>query len=75
MYGALAERTGGTFNAELQQVFASDTTGVAIYRGTGQREGKSLDQPYALVFEFVNGKAVRITDVPSDADAEDSFLA
>jgi uncharacterized protein len=75
MYGGLAERTGGTFRAELQQVFANDTTGVAIYRGTGERDGKTLDQPSALVFEFVDGVAVRLTDVASDAEAQDDFLA
>jgi len=28
-----------------------------------------------LLFEIMNGRIVRITDLPEDSDAEDAFLA
>jgi ketosteroid isomerase-like protein len=75
MYGELAARTGGSFQARLEEVFANDLLGVAIYRGTGEREGKKLDERVALVFEILNGRFVKLTDVPADQAAEDAFLS
>jgi len=75
MYGRLGEHTGGTFHAALERVFANDSITVALYHGTGQREGKALDQRFALLFEIANGRFVKITDLPEDPDAEDEFLA
>jgi ketosteroid isomerase-like protein len=75
MYGELAEKTGGTFRAELQKIYAGDGVAVAIYRGIGERNGKKLDEMVALVFEVLNGKFVKLTDIPKDQAAEDAFLA
>src|SRR3989442_725363 len=75
MYGRLFEETGGTFSADLENVYAVDGTPVALYQGTAQRQGKQLDQRYALIFEIVDGKAVRLIDLPEDQAAEDEFLA
>lgn len=75
MYGRLAQETEGTFRAELLDVYANDHLAVAIYRASGQRQGRSLDQRSALLFEIEHGQAVRLTDLPLDAAIVDAFLA
>jgi hypothetical protein len=75
MYAELFQETGGTFRAELQGVHANDQMAVAIYRGTGTRGTKVIDQLNALVFEIVDGLAVRLTDLAEDITAWDEFLA
>src|SRR5881392_1949312 len=43
-FGQIGERTDGTFQAELQQLFgAGDGRVVGLQRSTGERDGKSLD--------------------------------
>lgn len=74
LYLRLAQETGGTFRADLQDVFANDHMAVAVYRVSGQRDGRALDQRSALVFEIHNGQATRLTDLPLDTAALDAFL-
>lgn len=75
MYAEIFQETGGTFQADLQAVYANDQMAVAIYRGTGTRGTKVIDQRNALLFEIVDGLAVRLTDMPDDIAAWDEFLA
>jgi uncharacterized protein len=75
MYGRLMEETGGTFKADLETVYANDHNAVGIYHATAERKGKKLDERVALLFEIVNGKAVRLTDIPEDAAVEDKFFS
>ncbi len=59
-FGQLAEQTGGTFRAELQELYsAGDDRVVGIQRSTGERDGKRLDAGNCIVFELNDG---RITD-------------
>jgi len=59
-FGQLAEKTGGTFRAELQQMAAvGDTRVVGIQRSTADRAGKHLDVADCIVFELKDG---RVTD-------------
>ena len=59
-FGQLAERTGGTFRAELEHLTA-DGEGrvVGIHRSTANRDGKHLDVGDCIVFQLKDG---RITD-------------
>jgi ketosteroid isomerase-like protein len=75
MYGRIFEETGGTFRADLESTYANGHLVVAIYHGSGQRQGRTLDQRYALLFEIEGGQAVRLTDMPNDVEANDRFLA
>jgi len=73
MYGRLFEETAGTLKVVLEGTYAAGNNVVAIYRGTATRNGRSLDQRNALVFEIERGQAVRLTDLPEDLDAANSF--
>jgi len=55
-FGQLAEKTEGTFRAELQHITADgDNRVVGIQRSTGDREGKHLDVANCIVFELKDG--------------------
>jgi len=59
-FGQLAEKTGGTFRAELQHLAADgDTRVVGIHRSKADRGDKHLDVSDCIVFELKDG---RITD-------------
>jgi hypothetical protein len=75
MYARIFEETGGTFRANLEAVYAGDHLAVAVYRSTGERKGKMLDAPSALLFEIIAGQVVKLTDLPEDIAVLDDFLA
>jgi uncharacterized protein len=59
-FGQLAQKTGGTFRAELERLLADDDDRVVgIQRSTADRDGKHLDVGDCIVFELKDG---RITD-------------
>ena len=73
-YGKLFELSGGTFSAELKSVKAEgDDTVVAVHRGQGQRDGKTLDQDETLTFTIADGKVTRLVESHSDQAAYDAF--
>jgi ketosteroid isomerase-like protein len=73
LYARHFEETAGTLKVVLQDTYAAGNTVVAIYRGTAQRNGRSLDTRHALVFEIEHGQAVRLTDLAADLDARNLF--
>ena len=75
MYGKLGELTGGTFRAELQEVYANDDRVVAIYQGKGQRGDQTLDSRRAIVFQIVGRQIVALDDISSDLDGDNAFFA
>jgi steroid delta-isomerase-like uncharacterized protein len=75
MYGQIAELTGGTFRADLRDVYANDFDAVAVYRATAERGGRRLDSTHALVFEIIGGKVMTLNDCAIDQDADDEFWA
>ena len=59
-FGRLGQETGGTFQAELQQLLADDDGRVVgIHRSTAERNGKRLEVGDCIVFQLKDG---RITD-------------
>jgi hypothetical protein len=59
-FGQLAQETGGTFRAELQQMAADgEDRVIGIQRSTADRNGKHLDVANCIVFELKDG---RVTD-------------
>ena len=59
-FGQLAEKTGGTFQAELERLLGDDDDRVVgIQRSTADRDGKHLDVGNSIVFQLKDG---RITD-------------
>lgn len=73
-FGKIGEDTGGTFQAELQQLFAADDGRViGLQRSTGERDGKSLDVGNCIVFELKDGKVVDGREHFNDLHAWDEF--
>jgi hypothetical protein len=59
-FGQIAQETGGTFRAELQQLAADgEDRVVGIQRSTADRDGKHLDVADCIVFQLKDG---RVTD-------------
>jgi ketosteroid isomerase-like protein len=50
------EETGGTFKVEIHDILGSDDHAVALGTVTAERNGKSLNEPYAHVCHFRDGK-------------------
>ena len=73
-FGQLAQGTGGTFRAELQQVLADDDGRVVgIHRNSGEREGKQLSVDCALVFQLKDGRVTEGSEHFRDLYAWDEF--
>ena len=73
-FGQLGQETGGTFQAELQQLFAGDDGRViGLQRSTAERDGKRLDVGDCIVFELKDGKIVDGREHFHDLYAWDEF--
>ena len=73
-FGQIAQKTGGTFQAELQQLFAGDDGRViGLQRSTAERNGKRLDVGNCIVFELRDGKVVDGREHFNDLYAWDEF--
>jgi len=76
IFGFLArvgELTGGTFSIDLEAVLANDELAVAFFRGHGEREGRTLDNPTCLKIRLRDGRAVEIWEFVWDLYAVDAF--
>jgi ketosteroid isomerase-like protein len=67
--------TNGTYRADLRYVVADGDRAVAVYRASGERDGRTLDIDQALFCVIRDGLLVEITAVPFDATAFDAFWA
>ena len=67
--------TDGTYRADLRYVVADGDRAVAVYRASGERDGRTLDIDQALFCVIRDGMLVEITAVPFDASAFDAFWA
>jgi len=73
-FGQIGQETGGTFRAELQQLFAGDDGRViGLQRSTAERNGKRLDVGNCIVFELRDGKVVDGREHFNDLYAWDEF--
>lgn len=52
--------SGGTFHLDLIDVLANDERAVALFRGHGERDGKTLDNPTCLVMHMRSGQVVEV---------------
>ena len=68
--GALTE---GTFHIELIDVLANDRHAVALFRGSGKRNGKVLDNPTCLRMRLENGKVAEVWEFVWDLYHVDEF--
>lgn len=65
--------TNGTFHLELEDVLANETTAVAFFRGSGTRDGKTLDNPTCLRMRLENGQVTELWEFVWDLFAVDDF--
>src|ERR1051325_2660038 len=65
--------TSGPFHAELADVTASDEHAVAIFRGHGERAGRRLDNPTALVIRFVGEEIAEVREFVWDLEHVEEF--
>ena len=65
--------TDGTFHLELSDVLANDTHVVALFRGHGQRNGRTLDNPTCLQMRIAEGQVVEVREFVWDLFAVDEF--
>lgn len=65
--------TDGTFGLDLETVVADDDTAVALFRGHGQRSGRTLDNPTCLKICIRGGQAVEIWEFVWDLYSVDKF--
>jgi len=73
-FGALAAATGGTFRAELLDLYPNDTQVVAVNRATGTRGDATLSADAALVFEVSDGVVTAITAHEKHQEEWDEFF-
>ena len=67
--------TDGRYRADLRYVITDGDRAVAVYRASGERDGRTLDIDQALFCVIRDGLLVEITAVPFDAGAFDAFWA
>jgi len=67
--------TEGTFHAELEAVVADDDWAVALFRGHGQRAGRTLDNPTCLKMRLEHGRIIEVSEFVWDLYDVDEFWA
>jgi ketosteroid isomerase-like protein len=67
--------TEGTFHLDLIDVVAGDVHAVALFRGHGQRAGRTLDNPTCLRMRLAAGRVVEVWEFVWDLYAVDDFWA
>lgn len=67
------ELSGGTYGVEVHDVLANDEHIVALLHATAEREGKRLDQDYAIVFDVHDGIVRAAWEVWKDQPSVDAF--
>jgi ketosteroid isomerase-like protein len=65
--------TGGTFELDLEDVLANDHLAVVLFRGHGERDGRTLDNPTCLKVRFDGGRIGEVWEFVWDLHAVDEF--
>ena len=65
--------TAGTFRLEIEDIRASDAGAVALFRGSGERNGKTLDNPTCLRIDIRDGKMTEIREFVWDLEHVEEF--
>jgi hypothetical protein len=69
----LSRETGGTYTSRLVDVLASDERAAALYRASGERQGRRLDLDQVLLFRLEEGLVHEVLALPSDQAAFEEF--
>ena len=71
--GRLPKETGGTYSSALIDLLASDDRAAALYRASGDRNGRTLELDQVLLFRVENGLVQEVLALPSDPAEFDRF--
>jgi ketosteroid isomerase-like protein len=71
----LPKETDGTYSSRLIDVLASDERAAALYRASGERDGRRLDLDQVLLFRFEDSLVCEVLALPSDPETFDAFWA
>jgi ketosteroid isomerase-like protein len=74
-FGALAERSGGTFRASLQDVVATDDHAVGLPSSDAEGDGRAVRSPTVLVFHVRDGRIPETWSHHHDQHDFDAFSA
>ena len=69
----LPKETAGTYSSQLVDVLASDERAAALYRASGERDGRSLDINQLLLFAIRDGLVTEVLALPNDPGAFEEF--
>jgi ketosteroid isomerase-like protein len=73
LLGKVLVLTSGTFHLDLHDVTASDENAVALFTGSGQRNGKTLNNPTALVITIRDGRCADFREFVWNLPEVDDF--
>lgn len=65
----------GTFHIELVDIVANDRTAVALFRGRGTRDARTLDNPTCLRMRMQDGRVLEVWEFVWDLYDVDEFWA
>ena len=72
-FAAEFERSSGSYDVEVRDVLANDEHIVALLHATADREGKRLDQDYAIIFRMGDGRVQAAWEVWNNQASLDKF--
>ena len=75
LLGRLGKETDGTYASRLIDVLASDDRAAALYRASGERNGRRLDLDQVLLFRLQDGVVREVLALPSDPAVFEAFWA
>jgi ketosteroid isomerase-like protein len=73
--GRLPKETGGTYGSRLVDVLSSGDRAAALYRASGERNGRRLDLDQLLLFRIEDGLVREVLALPTDPAVFDGFWA
>ncbi len=73
--GRLPRETNGTYASHLVDVLASADRAAAVYRATGERQGRRLDLDQVLLFTIRDGLVREVLALPTDPETFAEFWA
>lgn len=71
--GGLAERTSGSFRAELQHALADDTQGYSLHKSVAEKDGENLEAWTVLGYRFEDGRFAEIWTFDFDQRVTDQM--
>ena len=74
LFGRLMEITEGSFQLDVQAVFADDERGVALVVASASRGGRSVESTDAHIFRLRDGQVVEFWNATTDPYVFDELL-